>query len=188
MRIDFGKQTWMIPMPVLIIGTYDENGTPDAMNAAWGGIHDYNEICICLSSSHKTAKNILLNKEFTVAFADCSHIAQADYLGIVSANDFPDKFTKSGLTVEKSNYINAPVIKELPMSLDCRLISYDEKKGFLVGEIINVSADENIVTDGKIDMSKFNPAVFETFGNTYMSLGNKIADAFSVGNTIIADK
>ena len=146
----FGSKPWMLPQPVLIIGTYNEDGTPNAMNAAWGGIHDTNQIGICLSPEHKTVKNILDRKAFTVSMADAKHVVACDFVGIVSGNKDPEKMQKSGFTVSKSDIVDAPVINELPMALECRLVSYDEDSGYMVGDIVNVCADEDVLTDGKI--------------------------------------
>lgn len=156
MRKNFGAKTYMYPMPVLIIATYDEEGRPDAMNAAWGGIADYNQVALCLSESHKTTKNILARKAFTVSMADAAHVAECDYVGIVSANNVPDKFQRAGFHAVKSEFVDAPVIEELPMTLECRLNKVTEE-GLIIGDIVNVSADESILTDGKIDPSKFTP-------------------------------
>lgn len=156
MRKNFGAKTYMYPMPVLIIATYDEDGRPDAMNAAWGGIADYNQVALCLSESHKTTKNILARKAFTVSMADAAHVAECDYVGIVSANNVPDKFQRAGFHAVKSEFVDAPVIEELPMTLECRLNKVTEE-GLIIGDIVNVSADESILTDGKIDPSKFTP-------------------------------
>ena len=118
MRKNFGKKTWLFPCPVLIIGTYDDNGVPDAMNAAWGGIYDTNQVMLCLSDDHKTAKNILLKKAFTVSFADAKHVVEADYVGIVSANDVPDKLQKAGLTVARSEFVDAPLLTDFPLAIE----------------------------------------------------------------------
>ena len=126
MRKNFGAKSWLYPMPVLIIVTYDESGTPDAMNAAWGMISDTDKVTICLDASHKTVKNILAKKDFTVSMADAKNVIAADYVGIVSGNDVPDKLTKTGWNVTKSEFVDAPIFEELPMTLECKLISYDE--------------------------------------------------------------
>ena len=154
MKTNFGKKTFMFPMPVLIIATYDENGNPDAMNAAWGGIHDTNQIGICLDKSHKTTKNIQKRGAFTVSMADASHVKECDYLGIVSGNTEPDKIKKAGFTVSKSEFVDAPVINELPMVLECEVAQMSDDSDYIVGNIVNVSADESVLTDGKIDASK----------------------------------
>lgn len=181
MRKNFGAQTILYPMPVFIIATYNEDGTPNAMNAAWGGIHDTNQIGICIAPDHKTAKNILKRKCFTVSMADAAHVVPCDYVGIVSGNDVPDKLAKAGFHTVKSDFVDAPVIAELPMTLECRLISFDEKTGCTVGEIINVSADEHILTEGKIDPAKLRPITFDPVNHTYLELGGKAGDAFKDG-------
>ena len=167
MKKDFGVQTWLFPMPVLIITSYDENENADAMNAAWGGIHDTNQIGICLSPEHKTVKNILAKKAFTVSMADAAHVAECDYVGIESANKVPDKLTKAGFTVTKSKNIDAPIINELSMCLECKLVSYDENSGYMVADIVNVCADENVLTNGKIDPAKVQPITFDSVNHKY---------------------
>ena len=127
MRKNFGAKPYTYPQPVLIIASYDENGTPDAMNAAWGGISDDTQISMCLSAGHKTVKNILKRKAFTVSMADAAHVAACDYVGIVSANDVPDKLEKAGFHTTRSEFVDAPLIDELPMTLECRLVTYDEE-------------------------------------------------------------
>ncbi|MCR5217762.1 flavin reductase [Treponema sp.] len=181
MKKSFGKQTFMYPMPVLIIATYDQDGKADAMNAAWGGIHDTNQIGICLSPEHKTVANILANKEFTVSMADASHVAQCDYVGIVSANTESDKIKKSGFTLSKAENVNAPVINELAMCLECRMVSYDQASGYMVADIVNVSCEEDALTDGKIDISKVNPLIFDPVSHGYYKTGERAGNAFKDG-------
>lgn len=183
MRKDFGSKPWFYPLPVLIIGTYDENGTPDAMNAAWGGLYDENMVELCLSAGHKTTKNIKNIKEFTVSFGTAETIAACDYVGLVSGNNSADKVKKSGLTPEKSTRVNAPLFKELPLALECKLVSITEN-GNIIGEILNVTADESVLTNGTVDVNKLKPVSFEPAANGYHVLGEKIADAFAVGKTI----
>lgn len=184
MRKNFGTKPWFYPLPVLIIGTYDENGKADAMNAAWGGLYDSNMVELCLSAGHKTTKNIKAQKAFTVAFADASHVAACDYVGIVSANDTPDKMEKAGFTVTKSEFVNAPVINELPMTLECKFVKTTEE-GNIIGEIVNINADESILDgEGMIDVSKLRPIAFEPVRNAYHVLGEKVGNAFSDGNSL----
>ncbi len=184
MRKNFGAKTFMYPLPVLIIGTYGEDGTPDAMNAAWGGISDYNQVALCLSESHKTTKNILHRKAFTVSMADAAHVAECDYVGIVSGNNVPDKFEKAGFHAVKSQFVDAPVIEELPMTLECKLIKVTDE-GLIIGEIVNVSADESILgADGRIDPSKFTPITFDPVNNVYLKLGEPCGKAFGEGNKL----
>lgn len=182
MRKNFGAKPYTYPQPVLIIASYDENGTPDAMNAAWGGISDDSQISMCLSAGHKTVKNILKRKAFTVSMADAAHVAACDYVGIVSANDVPDKLEKAGFHTTRSEFVDAPLIDELPMALECRLVSYDEESCRMVGEIVNVSAEESVLDEnGKIDPGKLQPITFDPVNNAYLKLGEKVGNAFQDG-------
>lgn len=185
MRKNFGAKTILYPMPVLIIGSYDENGNPDAMNAAWGGISDDAQISICVSASHKTTKNIVKRGAFTVSVAGEANVVASDYVGIVSGNTEPQKIEKAGWHAIKSDFVDAPLFEEIPMALECKLISYDEKSCRLVGEIVNVCADEKILdADGNIDPEKFNPITFDPVHNTYRKLGDVVGKAFSDGKKL----
>ena len=181
MRKNFGAKPFLYPQPVMILGTYDENGKANAMNAAWGGIVGANEIIVDLSA-HKTTDNIMKNKAFTVGVADLEHLVACDYVGIVSAKDEPDKFTKAGFHAVKSGKVDAPLIEELPMALECTVKSYED--GILTGTIVNVTADESILTDGKIDPSKLKPITFDPVNNTYIGLGQKVGNAFQDGKKL----
>ena len=182
MRKNFGAKAMLYPMPVLIIGSYDENGTPDAMNAAWGGISEETQISICVSEDHKTTKNIISRGAFTVSIADAENVVACDYVGIVSGNKEPDKIRKTGWTVLKSEFVDAPLFEELPMALECKLVSYDEESCRLVGEIVNVCADERILNaEGKIDLEKFSPITYDPVHHTYRKLGEVVGQAFSDG-------
>ena len=141
MRKNFGSKPWLYPQPVLIIATYNEDGTADAMNAAWGGIYDTDMVMLCLSAGHKTTANIKARGAFTVSFADASHVIPSDYVGIVSANKEPDKLAKSGFHTERSEFVDAPVFDELPLVLECRLLSYDSDSHFMLGGIVNAGAE-----------------------------------------------
>lgn len=182
MRKNFGPQSWLYPMPVLIIATFDENNTPNAMNAAWGGIHDTNQLAVCIDPSHKTAKNLQKRNAFTVSIGDAKHVTECDYLGIISGNAAPDKIAKAGLHTSKSNFVDAPLIDELPMTLECELVNFDAATGCTVGKIVNVSADESILgADGKIALDKFSPITFDPVHHTYIKLGEVSGDAFKAG-------
>ncbi len=184
MRKNFGAKTWLYPMPVLIVGTYDENGTPDAMNAAWGGIYETNQVMVCLAHEHKTTKNIKKTGAFTVSFATAKTVVPCDYVGLVSANDDPDKFSKAGFHATKSEFVNAPVIEELPLTVECKLMKFNED-GICIGEIINVSADECILDEnGKIDIRKLDPVIFDGAAYGYWTFGEKVGQAFSDGNKL----
>ncbi len=182
MRKNFGAKAWLYPMPVLIIGSYDENGAADAMNAAWGGISEETQISICVSEDHKTTENILKRGAFTVSIADAENVVAADYVGIVSAKAVPDKVKRACLTAVRSELVDAPLFEELPMALECRLISYDGENCRLVGEIVNVCADERILDkDGKIDLSRFSPITYDPVHHTYRKLGEVVGKAFCDG-------
>ena len=164
-------------MPVLIIGTYNEDGTPNAMNAAWGGLYDSDNVVLCLSVGHKTTKNIKVKGAFTVAFADVDHVVAADYVGMTSGNNEPQKMERAGFHTTKSNFVNAPLIDELPVALECRLLKVNED-GNIIGQIVNISIDESVLDgEGKLDMNKFQPS-FEPANNGYHVLGQRVGSAF----------
>ena len=184
MRKNFGSKSWLYPMPVLIIAAYDQAGVPNAMNAAWGGMFTDEHIGICISQGHKTTKNILATGAFTVSMATAEQVVACDYVGIVSGNREHDKVAKAGFTTERSEVVNAPIIKELPMTLECEMVSYDEENCHLVGRIVNVSADESILTDGKIDYAKLRPITYDPVNHHYVELGAKAGNAFSDGKKL----
>ena len=185
MRKNLGAKAILYPMPVLIIGTYDEKGVPNAMNAAWGGISEETEISICVSDEHKTAENVVKSGAFTVSIADKNNLVAADYVGIVSGNDVPDKIAKCNWAAVKSDFVNAPIFTELPMTLECKLKSYDKESCRLVGEIVNISADESILDDkGRITLDKFMPITYDPVAHTYRTIGEVVGKAFSDGKEL----
>lgn len=187
MRKNFGAKPLSYPQPVFIIATYGEDGTPDAMNAAWGGISEMNEISMCLSASHKTVKNILKRKAFTVSMADAGHVVACDYVGIVSGNKVTDKFAKAGFHATKSEFVDAPLIDELAVAIECRLKDYNPETCILRGEIVNVSVDERVLDEkGKVDVAKVAPIIFDPFNNDYLKVGEKVGNAFSDGKQLKA--
>ncbi len=182
MRKNFGPKPMCFPMPVFIIGTYNEDGTPNAMNAAWGGISEDREISICIDSAHKTAQNLVVRGAFTVSMATADTLRACDYVGIVSGNKEPDKFAKAGFHALKSEFVDAPLIEELPMALECSVISYDPETCRLVGEIVNVSADEPVLGDnGKVDPAKLRPITYDPMNHHYLVLGEQVGQAFHDG-------
>ena len=184
MRKNFGSKSWFYPLPVLIIGTYNEDGTPNAMNAAWGGLYDSDKVVLCLSAGHKTTKNIQAKGAFTVAFADAAHVVPADYVGMASGNNEPEKMDKSGFHTTKSEFVDAPLIDELPVALECTFLKVNED-GNIIGQIVNVSIDESVLgSDGKLDMGKFRPISFEPANNGYHVLGKRVGNAFSDGDKL----
>lgn len=185
MRKNFGAKTIVYPQPVFIIGSYDENGIPNAMNAAWGGISEENEISLCISAGHKTTENLLARGAFTVSMGEATYLAACDYLGIVSGKSVPDKLARADLHTSPSPFVDAPLIDELAVALECRLKSYDPETCRLVGEIVNVSVDERVLgADGMPDLAKVRPITFDPFRNTYVVLGDTVGNAFSDGKAL----
>lgn len=182
MRKNLGAKPYVYPMPVFIIATYDENGVGNAMNAAWGCVADYKKIAIIMDASHKTYKNIVANQAFTVSMADAKNVVYADYVGVVSGNDVLNKLEKTPWHLVKSEFVNAPVIEELPLCLECKFESFDEEKELLIGEIVNVSADESILMEnGTIDPILLNPITYDPANHAYYTLGKKVGNAFKEG-------
>lgn len=182
MRKNFGAKPICYPQPVFILAAYDVNGVPNAMNAAWGGISEDQEISVCVSADHKTTLNILEKKAFTVSMATADQMVACDYVGIVSGNKVPDKFEKAGFHATKSEFVDAPLVDELPMAMECELISYDPESCRLVGRIVNVSADESVLNEkGKVDPMKLRPITFDPMNNAYLVLGEKVGNAFKDG-------
>ena len=180
MKKNLGAAPMMFPQPVLIIGTYDEEGKANAMNAAWGGIVGRDKIIIDLAS-HKTTDSIMKRGAFTVSMGDKDHVIACDYVGLVSANDEPDKMEKAGFTTTKSEFVDAPVINELPVALECKLIKVLEDSMYLA-QIMNVVADESVLSEeGKITLSKFFPITYDTSEFGYYALGERVGTAFQDG-------
>ena len=182
MRKNFGPNPLSYPQPVFILAAYGPDGVPNAMNAAWGGISDDHEVSVCISAGHKTTSNILHSGAFTISMATADCLVACDYVGIVSGNKVPDKFARAGFHATASEFVNAPLIDELPMAMECALISYDPETCRLVGRIVNVSADESILNDqGKVDPAKLRPITFDPMNNTYVVLGEAVGHAFRDG-------
>lgn len=184
MRKDFGAKNYLFPMPVILIATYCEDGKVDVMNMAWGVMVDNALIEMNLDETHMTSKNLKCNGDFTLALADSKHVVEADYLGIVSANKDPDKFAKTGLKSERSKIVNAPLLVDFPITLECRTkyIIHDEVGFRVIGEIINVSADESVLDEkGKIDVSKIDAIAYDEINHGYYKIGEKVGNAFRDG-------
>ncbi len=187
MKKDLGKQPAVFPMPVLIVAAYDENGTVQVMNAAWGSICDMDKIALFIDEEHATTKAIRKTKAFTVSLADKDHMDAADYYGIATGNKMKDKFEKSGCHAEKSRYVNAPIITEFPVALECELAEITETENLhaVVGKILNVSADENVISDnGKIDPVKLNALIFDQFRSGYYVATEKVGQAWNAGKEL----
>ena len=182
-RKNFGPNHALVttPQPCVMIATWDENKNPDVMMAAWAGQLDYKQIVISLSK-HKTTDNLEKTGAFTISFADERTVVESDYFGLVSGNNVPDKVAKAGFTITPSPNVNAPIINEYPLTLECKVICFQD--GMLIGEIINQSADESILTDGQVDLAKLKPIVFDAAGVCYRALGEVVGKAWGAGKDI----
>ena len=182
MKKDLGVKPYLMPMPVLIISTYCEDGTPDAMNAAWGTLSSMNTVSLYLSANHKSVENIKSRKAFTVAIADETNLIPSDYVGLISAYKEKNKIEKAGWTAIKSNRVDAPIIDELPLTLECELLYIDENSGCVYGKIVNIIADEKVLDEtGNVDLHKLNPISYDPASRSYFTMGNKVGKAFSDG-------
>lgn len=181
MKQSFDKG-FITPLPVLIIATYNEDGTANAMNAAWGGQVGGTQISISLGK-HRSTENIRRNKEFTVSFATKEYVEACDYVGLVSGEKVPDKLEKCGFTVTKSDRVNAPVIDQLPAAIECRVVELQEEfnETRVVADIVGLKADDSVITDGKVDLDKLHPIMYDTLSKTYREIGGVIGGAWSAG-------
>ena len=173
----------IFPMPVLMIATYNEDNSVNVMNAAWGTMQSRNTVALQLTETHKTVKNIKARKAFTISIADADHVVQADYFGVASGNRVANKLEKSGLTASKSEIIDAPVINEFPLCLECEFIEYqDNEYGVgVIGKVVNVTADEKVMVDGKLDMSLVNAIAFDPYTHGYYLVNERVGEAFKDG-------
>jgi flavin reductase (DIM6/NTAB) family NADH-FMN oxidoreductase RutF len=179
-RKNFGPNHALVttPQPCVMVATWDKDHTPDVMMAAWAGQYDNKQIVISMSK-HKTTENIELTGAFTVSFADIRTVAESDYFGLVSGHKVPDKVAKVGFTVTPSPNVDAPIINEYPLTLECKVVSWAD--GILIGEVVNMSADESILTDGKVDLEKLQPIVFDAASVTYRAIGEVVGQAWGSG-------
>ena len=185
MRKNFGPNPLCYPQPVFILAAYGPDGTPNCMNAAWGGISDDREVSVCISAGHKTTANILHSRAFTISMATADQLVACDYVGITSGNRVPDKFARAGFHAAASEFVGAPLIDELPMAMECELISYDPESCRLVGRIVNVCADESVLGEnGKVDVSKLQPITYDPMNHHYLVLGEQVGQAFHDGMTL----
>lgn len=184
MKKSFGVQPYLFPMPTYMIGTYNEDDTVDLMMMAWGGICDTDMVALNLAADHKTVANLKARKAFTLAIPGVDTLKESDFLGIASANKMPDKFARTGLHAVKSDKVDAPVIEEYPVTLECTVERFeDEPYGLRVlGRIVNVLADEKTLDEkGKIDAGKINAFVFDQMRNGYYAIGEKVGQAWNAG-------
>ncbi len=169
----------IFPMPVLMIATYNEDGSVNVMNAAWGTMLERNQVILNLTETHKTVKNIKKRKAFTVSIADSNHVVEADYFGIASGNNTPNKFENSGLTATKSENVDAPIITEFPICLECEFIEYG--KCGVIGKVVNTSVDENVMNGDNVDISKVSAIAFDPYTHGYYKVTERVGNAFKDG-------
>lgn len=183
MRSKLNMTQGIFPMPVLMVATYNEDGSVNVMNAAWGTMQESDTVVLNLTETHKTVQNIKARGSFTVSIADAAHIVEADYFGVESGNRVSDKFARSGLTASKAETVDAPVINELPLCLECEFIEYQNNKYGcgVIGKVVNVTADESVTVNGKVDMSLVNAIAFDPYTNGYYRVSERVGEAFSDG-------
>ena len=183
MRRNIKTTEAIFPMPVLMIATYNEDGTIDVMNAAWGMMLDRTHVILNLTETHKTVKNIKERGAFTVSIADIDHVVEADYFGMVSGNNTPNKFENSGLTAIKSENVDAPIINEFPLCMECEFIEYqdDEYGCGVVGKVVNVTADEKVMKGDQVDISLVNAIAFDPYTHGYYKVTERVGNAFKDG-------
>ena len=191
MKKDLGVVPAVYPMPVLMVAAYDESGRVNVMNAAWGMICDIDKIALFIGEGHKTTQNILKTKAFTVSIADRDHMDVADYFGIATGNKTPDKFERTGYHAVSSSRVNAPVIDEFPVAMECELAEVVDTETMycIVGKIVNVAAEESVLSEnGKVDPMKLNALIFDQFQNGYLVTGEKVGRAWNAGAALAKAK
>ena len=183
MRKNIKTTEAIFPMPVLMVATYNEDGSVDVMNAAWGTMLSRNQVILNLTETHKTVKNIKERKAFTVSIADSEHVVEADYFGVVSGNNTPNKFENTGLSVTKSGNVDAPIINEFPICFECEFIEYQngEYGAGVIGKVVNVTVDENVMNEDKIDIAKVNAIAFDPYTHGYYKVTERVGEAFKDG-------
>lgn len=184
MKKELDVHPYLFPMPVLMIATYGDDNVVDVMNMAWGGICAENMVSLNIDEDHKTSENIKKRGAFTLSIADIPHIEAADFFGIASGNKMPDKFERSGLSAVKSEKVDAPIVQEFPLTLECRVIE-DKMEVYghhIIGEIVGVLADEAVLDEkGKVEAAKLNAFVFDQFRSGYYAIGEKVGQAWHTG-------
>ena len=188
MKKDLGVRPYLFPMPVLMVATYNEDGTVNVMNMAWGGICARNMVSLKINENHKTSQNLKARRAFTLSIADAAHIEAADFFGIASGNKLPDKFARSGLTAVKSEKVDAPVVQEFPLTLECRVV--EDRMGIyghqILGEIVGVLAEERVLDEaGNVDVTKLNALVYDQMQSGYYTIGEKVGQAWETGKALM---
>ena len=183
MKIQIKTTEAIFPMPVLLISTFNEDGSVNVMNAAWGTMLDRDMVALNLTETHKTVQNIKARKGFVVHIADAKHVVEADYFGVVSGNKEPDKFAKSGMTYTKSDLVDAPVINELPIAMECEFIEYqsDDTGLGVIGKVLRTSVEEANMKDGKVNIDSVEAISFDPYTHGYYKVSGRVGEAFKDG-------
>lgn len=183
MRKQLNITEGIFPMPVLMVATYNEDGSVNVMNAAWGTMQERGTVALNLTETHKTVRNIKARGAFTVSIADAAHVVEADYFGVTSGNKVPDKLEKAGLTASRAEMVDAPVISEFPLCLECQFIEYQNNDYGcgVIGKVVNVTADERVMPNGKLDMSLVNAIAFDPYTHGYYRVTERVGEAFKDG-------
>ena len=183
MRKNIKTTEAIFPMPVLMIATYNEDGSVNVMNAAWGTMIDRDVVGLNLTETHKTVKNIKERKAFTVSLADAEHVKEADYFGVVSGNNTPNKFNNSGLSITKSELVDAPIINEFPICMECEFIEYQNNTYGcgVIGKVVNTSVKEEVMTNDNVDITKVRAIAFDPYTHGYYEVTNRVGNAFKDG-------
>lgn len=173
----------IFPMPVLLVATFNEDGTVDVMNAAWGTMLERDYVALNLTETHKTVQNIKARKGFVVHIADAKHVVEADYFGVVSGNQEPDKLTKAGMTYTKSDLVDAPIINELPIAIECEFVEYqsDQTGIGVIGKVVRTSVEENVMNGDKVDIDALGAVAFDPYTHGYYKVGGRVGEAFKDG-------
>lgn len=183
MRTKLNTTAGIFPMPVLMIATYNEDGSVNVMNAAWGTMQEMDHVVLNLDENHKTVKNIKARGAFTVSIADAAHVVEADYFGVESGNKVADKLAKSGLTATKAETVDAPVINEFPLCLECEFVEFQTNKYGcgVIGKVVNVTADEKVMENGKVNISLVNAIAYDPYTHGYYKVAERVGNAFHDG-------
>ena len=180
MRKNIKTTEAIFPMPVLMIATYNDDGSVNVMNAAWGTMLERDEIMLNLTESHKTVKNIRKRKAFTVSLANSKNVEVADYFGVVSGNNTANKFEKSGLTSVKSENVDAPIINEFPVCMECKLLEKENSES-IIGKVVNVTALESVIENGNVSIDLLDAIAFDPYTHGYYKVGKRVGNAFKDG-------
>lgn len=183
MRKELNITEGIFPMPVLMVATWNDDGTPNVMNAAWGTMASRDHVALNLTETHRTVQNIKKRRAFTVSIADADHVKEADYFGVVSGNRTADKFAASGLHAVPAAHVNAPVIEEFPLCLECEFVEYQDGTYGLgvIGRVVACTADEKVMTENGLNMDKVNAIAFDPYTHGYYQVQGRVGEAFHDG-------